>query len=244
MLEEKSLVLRIVIVLLTIIGAVATVFSCAIAYMAFVNPQRTEIVLKQLASPSSSTPVVITVIAPTPTPYPTYTPYPVPTGTPRATQAPAETGGRTPPPGEIVPAGQPISKGAVSVTLEKKIRAEPGKFGFYFVIENSTTEQIVVRYKPSFIKVADDRGTQYFNHKPLELVNSDTLQKALDQVKQFTIDPGQAATLDPSDWYWNEGYPTGIPFFEGGIDPNADFLIVSIDKLAGMENLQWRYDLD
>jgi hypothetical protein len=129
------------------------------SYIAFVNPQRTEIVLKQLSSPSTATPVVITVIAPTQTPYPTYTPYPIPTGTIRAGQTPATTNEQGPTLGEIVPAGQPIGKDGVSVTLEKKILTEPGQFGFYFVIENSTTDQILVRYKPSFVRVTDNLVT-------------------------------------------------------------------------------------
>jgi hypothetical protein len=74
-------------------------------------------------------------------------------------------------------------------------------------------------------------------------VQPDPGEKALEWVKQFTIDPGKAATLEPDRFYGDDRRLTAIPFFEGGVDPDALFLIVSIDKLVGMENLAWRYEL-
>jgi hypothetical protein len=66
MLEDKSPLLRVAIVVLTILGVVATVFSCVLAFLAFVNPQRTEVVIKSISSATTVTPVVIIETAPAP----------------------------------------------------------------------------------------------------------------------------------------------------------------------------------
>lgn len=238
MLEEKSPALRIVIVLLTTIGAVATVFSCVIAYISFVNPQRAEIVLKQLSSPSTSTPVVITVIAPTPTPYPTYTPYPIPISSSKVTQTPTGTDEQSPPPGEIVPAGQTISKAGMSVTMEKDIKVDGDLFGFSFTIKNSRADDYVIRYRSSQFKVVDDLDGQY------ALCACGYSQESLDVVKQFLIGSKQDFVIGPTRYVWSGVTDTSVAFFQGGVNPDATFLIVTIDKLAGMEDLKWRYDLE
>ncbi len=241
MLEEKSPVLRIMIILLTIIGAVATVFSCVIAYMAFVNPQRTEIVLKQLSSPSTFTPVVITVIAPTATPYPTYTPYAGSPSIPEATQMPTEKE-QNPAPGEIVQAGQAISKAGISVTMGEDIGIDRDLFGFSFTIKNSRADNYVIRYKSSYFRVTDDLDNQYTYH--IQWGGCGDTEEALDLVKQSLISSKQVLTIEPTSCGWSGVTAETIPFFKGSIDPDAKFLIVTVDKLAGMENLKWRHDLD
>jgi hypothetical protein len=233
MLEEKSPALRIIIILLTMIGAVATVFSCVIAYIAFVNPQRTEIILKQLSSPSTSTPVVITVIAPTPTPYPTYTPYPTPASMSKATQTPTAASEQSPPPGEIALAGQPISREDIFVYMEDYVDVSGDLFTFSFYIENNSDRQIIVRYRPSDIHVTDDLGTKYRH----------VLGDEGTAVRQFSIDPGERGSIKT---YYDMGRSVYVHLagFQGPISLDAGYLIVSIEKLVGMENLMWRYDLD
>jgi hypothetical protein len=89
MFEEKSPFLGVILTILAIIGAVATVFSCVITLLAFVNPKQLEIRIKQIYPLSTPTPIVIVETAPTPTAPATYTPYP--TNTPYPTYTPLPT---------------------------------------------------------------------------------------------------------------------------------------------------------
>ena len=75
MLEEKNPLLGVIRTILAILGVVATVFSCVIAFLALVNPEQTKVIITSFSSPSTPTPMVIVATVPAPTPLPTYTPY-------------------------------------------------------------------------------------------------------------------------------------------------------------------------
>jgi hypothetical protein len=76
---------------LTIIGTVATVFSCLIAFIVLANPTAAQRFIIEFYNPTTPTPqvVVITQAAPTLPPLPTYTPYP--TNMPLQTNMPIPT---------------------------------------------------------------------------------------------------------------------------------------------------------
>lgn len=87
MTERKNPVLSLAVTALTIVGAVATVFSCLIAFIVLVNPTAAQRVIIEFYNPITPTPQVVLITQPAPTlpPLPTYTPYPsnvpVPTNT-------------------------------------------------------------------------------------------------------------------------------------------------------------------
>lgn len=91
--EKKGWLLNTILVLLSMIGIVATVFSCVLGFLAFMNPAQTEIVIKQLYSTTILTPEVIVVTAPVPpSPVPpTSVPLSSPTSTPFSMAKPTAT---------------------------------------------------------------------------------------------------------------------------------------------------------
>jgi len=78
MTERKYPILSLVNTALAIIGVVATVFSCLIAFIVLVNPTMAQRVIIEFYNPITPTPKVIVITQPAPTlpPLPTYTPYP------------------------------------------------------------------------------------------------------------------------------------------------------------------------
>ncbi len=79
-------VLNLAVTLLAIIGGLATVFSCVLAFLTFINPSGIQRVLVELYPAPTPPPLIITSIAPTQMPLLTYTP--LPTYTPYSTQTP------------------------------------------------------------------------------------------------------------------------------------------------------------
>jgi hypothetical protein len=98
MFEEKSSLLGVILTILAIIGSIATLFSCLIGFMVFVNPKESQEFIVRLYFPETSTPRVITVTALTPTSPTMYTPYPTATSYPTSTPYPTYTPYPMPPP--------------------------------------------------------------------------------------------------------------------------------------------------
>jgi hypothetical protein len=61
------------------------------------------------------------------------------------------------------------------------------------------------------------------------------------QIKTFMLDPGETALLEA---YGDSGDRANIfGCFQEPISYDAKYLIITIDEIAGMSNLNWRYDL-
>lgn len=74
--ERKNPILSLAITALTIIGAVATVFSCLITFIVLVNPTAAQKVIIEFYNPITPTPQVIVITQPAPTALPTNTAAP------------------------------------------------------------------------------------------------------------------------------------------------------------------------
>ena len=227
--KKESQVLQLLIGCFSIIGAIFTILGFIVAVLMVFYQQPIYVFLESvLPTPTSAASVVL---QPTPTQIPT-------------TPTPIAVNEQTPPPGTIVSAGQPISKGGISIILRKSIKTSgycTPNFGLSFTIKNSSREQKFISYKPSFFRGTDDLGNQYF---PAVCAGYGQKEEHLDNIKQFPIEPGESLVLkaDISSWH-SPMIPLYIPFFQGSIPPDAKFIIITIDKFAGMENLMWRYDL-
>ncbi|MBC8252806.1 MAG: hypothetical protein H8E35_02100 [Ardenticatenia bacterium] len=221
----------------SIIGVIFTILGFIVAVLTIFYPQPIYIFLEAIF-PTLTAPASV-VLKPTPVITLSLTPTQVP-----ATPTPITANEQNPPPGTTVPAGQPISKGGISIILRKSIKTSgycTPNFGLSFTIKNSSREQKFISYKPSFFRGTDDLGNQYF---PAVCAGYGQKEEHLDNIKQFPIEPGESLVLkaDISSWH-SPMIPLYIPFFQGSIPPDAKFIIITIDKFAGMENLMWRYDL-
>ena len=65
-----------------------------------------------------------------------------------------------------------------------------------------------------------------------------------DQTKQFTVPNGGTAQIKNSP---NCTYCLGlVDYFDsyrGKIDPSTRYLVITIDKMLGMTNISWKYDV-
>jgi len=264
--SDRSGCFRSLVDIFQIIGAVAGVLSVLIAVVTLIyavrNPERVERVIQLLAgvtpspmavapmpTPMPYTPTLLntpTPYAPNPTftPYPTYTPYP--TLTPViivATRGPVvvtPTPGvdeQIPPPGSVLLAGQAFNKGGITVWAHEEldIHRAPGGVanelvGIAFSIANSSGRQYVIRWKNSYLHLRDNAGREYEQYG-----NTEYFQ----QVKQFVLRPGTTVTIS----YYCDSCETDYGSFYAILTPDVEFLIFTIDEIAGLSNLSWRYDL-
>ena len=235
--RKESRTLNLVIGCFSIIGAIFTILGFIVAVLMIFYQQPIYVFLEAIL-PTPTAPAGV-VLQPTPS----FTLPPTPTQAP-ATPTSIATNEQIPPPGTIVPTGQPISKGGISIILQKSIKTSryyAPNLGLSFTIKNSSQEQKFISYKPSLFQIADNLGKQYF---PVIVAGDGQREEHLDNVKQFLIEPRESVILEPNLWVWHDpSYPLYIPFFQAGIPPDAEFLIITIDQFAGMENLMWRYDL-
>ncbi len=97
---------------------------------------------------------------------------------------------------------------------------------------NGSDHDITVVWSDALMHAKDDRGKTFVQ------VNQD--RYFWGKSMQETVGIGRTA-------YFGTGgcnTPTpGCPLFDGSIDPDAKYLIFTLDKLAGMSNMNWRYDL-
>ncbi len=184
---------------------------------------------------------------PTYTLLPTYTPYPTFTP-PRAvvTQAPViitatpSADQQNPLPSSTILAGQGYTRNGVTVTLRKSIEIrnfDGGYFGFTLSIENRSGQQWVIVWRNSFIHLRDDKGRVYRQW------NEDAIN--WNKNKQFTISNSGTQQLVGTSGNVRFDYDgdTQLDFFQGTIDPSTKYFIFTLDQMAGMTNMSWRYDI-
>ncbi len=152
---------------------------------------------------------------------------------PSATAVPAALSNvQLPNPGSVIAAGQPFTRGGVTVTARRQLYISGLFIGVSFDVQNGSSDQIVVRWKPSFLHLEDDRGRVY--HQRYE----DSAY--FNQVYQFSVAPGASQTISASP----QGYfDTSYAIWEGQIDPKVKYLIFRVDDFAGLSNLSWRFDM-
>lgn len=234
--RKESQALQLLIGCFSIIGAIFTILGFIVAVLMVFYQEPIYVFLEAvLPTPTAAA----TALQPTPVIILSPTPAQVPT-----TPTPTTTNEQIPPPGTIVPAGQPISRGGISIMLQKSLKTSnyyAPNLGLSFTIENASREQKFISHKPSLFRVTDDVGNEYF---PVIVVGDGQKEEHLNNIKQFPIGASESLVLESDLWVWHDpSNALTIPFFQGGIPPDAKFLIITIDRFAGMENLMWEYDL-
>lgn len=181
----------------------------------------------------------------------TYTPYPPnPTLTPYPTEAQPVTvvprspivftatpsaDEQYPPAGSTIVTGQYFSKHGVTITVPNKLEIyREGGFGIDIIVINRGDQEIVVRWRNSFIHVKDDLNRAYRQYSQDETGwNFD---------KQFNIPDGGGYEISPCYLCLGD-FNDKTRNFLGSIDATAKYLIITIDQMAGMTNMNWRYNL-
>lgn len=166
-------------------------------------------------------------------PSPTYTRVAQPTQIP-----PTPTSDKqNPPSGSVIVPGQAFSKSGIAVWTQKnlEIHRHPGgvqndSIGIPFYIANNSGEQYVIRWKNSLLHLKDDKGHEYQQWGD---------GAVLERFKQINLPPGKTITISCycdscEDAYWS---------FAAVLTPDVKYLIFTIDQIAGMTNLNWRYDV-
>lgn len=177
---------------------------------------------------------------PTYTPLPTQQPYTsIPTPKPNVTVvtprpitvvAAPSADQQNPLPGSILQVGQNYSKDGIVVGLKKSLDLYGSSFAPCIIISNQSGQQLIIRWKNSYIHAKDDKNKIY---SPENQNASDW-----DTVQQASLSDGDKYETNPyQPWSFHKG------LFRGPIDPTAKYIVISIDQLAGMTNMNWRFDL-
>lgn len=172
-----------------------------------------------------------------PTPQPTYTPSPTPkanvivvTPKPLIITATATNDQQSPLPGSIILAGQAYNKSGVSVALKKSLDINGSLFSPRIIIENHSGQQLIARWSDSYLHVRDDKGRTY-------------PQVGQGVSNWGAIEQREIAVGESFETQSGQPWPLSTSSFRGPIAPDAKYVIFTIDQIAGMTNLNWRYDL-
>lgn len=234
-------------IIAAIIGGIALVAAAAIGVIigreteGVQQPPKevTRIVVATVASGNSGV-QPSELFNPTHTPYPpnpTYTPYPtepppvtvvtrasvVFTATPNADE-------QEPPPGSILRVGETFTKNQVAVTL-LAIDINSQGVGLRLTIKNNRGEGIPIIWTQSNVHLRDDRGHSYRQ----KWQGYDWFK----YINQFTLAPSEQTELN----YESRFIASTFGYFDGGIDPAAKYLTVTLDRIGGMEDMNWQYEL-
>ncbi|MBI5652241.1 MAG: hypothetical protein HZC40_17630 [Chloroflexi bacterium] len=137
---------------------------------------------------------------------------------------------QNPPPGSILQVGQNYSKDGIVVGLKKSLDLYGSSFAPCMIISNQSGQQLIIRWRNSYIHAKDDKNKIY---SPENQNASDW-----DTVQQASLSDGDKYETNPyQPWSFHKG------LFRGPIDATAKYIIISIDQLAGMSNMSWRFDL-
>lgn len=138
-----------------------------------------------------------------------------------------------PPPGKILPAGEGFTKGGTTITFGKSITIGDNYISFSIFVENQTGRQLPILYRNSFMHLRDDTGRTYGSYFQSKSDWNDT--------KQFIIPSGQKQEMDSAySWYSLVGR---FDCFAVKLDPSVKYLVFTLDQLAGMSNMNWKYDI-
>lgn len=145
-----------------------------------------------------------------------------------------------PAPGSIIAAGQGYTKNGVTLTLKNQIDLRSyylgtPLFGFQMIIENRSGRQLIVLWKNASVHAKDDKGRSYERGAALGEEN-------WRRDKQFTLDNGKSKIMQMNSSAMGDNDDDFAPFI-GPIDSSAKYLIFTIDQMAGLSNLNWKYDL-
>lgn len=182
------------------------------------------------APPPTTAPTVST-IAPRPsvspseapdTAEPSMTPSVMPSETPTLANL-----DQLPPPGTVLKAGQVFSKGGLAVTLDDKLQITDGEIYLHFTIFNQRSANYILRFRRGVIHVQDSLGND-FEHVYCCGEGSGSIYST-------TIYPNGSYS-HPIGWSTHDEFP-------GIIQPEASYLMLILDEMAGMQDLRWTISL-
>lgn len=224
-----------------VIGAIALVVGTAIGAVLGARSQPIQVFL----GVDTPTAIAQTNILGLPFPQPTYTL--LPTYTPYPTLTPARTivvpkpitvvptlstDQQNPLPGSAILAGQPYTRNRITITPSKSVQVSGNAIGISIVIENQSSQQVIILWKNSYVHLKDNDGKNY--------PQASESKPDWNSIKQFAIANGETKNMPTMCCIF---YPDAFDFFQGPIDPSAKYLIFTIDQLGAMSNMNWRYDL-
>jgi hypothetical protein len=241
-------------ILVALIGALGVIIAALITGVFALlveqtksNANATNVAATFVAQRTADVPVAQATytLPPTHTPLPTQQPYTaIPTPKPNVTvvtpkpeivTATPSADQQNPPPGSILRIGQSYKKNNITISSSKSIGMEYGRFSFSIYIENQGNQQIVVLWRNSFVHLRDDKGKEF--HQAYES-SSDWNRN-----KQFTVPNSEIREMPSKSWAGFYNTDDAFDWFVGRLDPNVKYLVLTIDQLAGMTNLNWRYDI-
>lgn len=130
-------------------------------------------------------------------------------------------------------AGEPYTARGLVISLGPEYSIDRNMIFLNFAIRNISEQSIVIRYQNGYFHVTDDIGNEY----------KQICEDVYYTTKQYELEGGRDSTIASSEYCVWAGSPNNIATFQGVIDVRANYLIVTVDQFMGMENLQWRLDL-
>lgn len=128
---------------------------------------------------------------------------------------------------------QEFEDDGIIIYMQNDITLTSDQIRLGVVVANERSSQYVLRFRPDAFSLTDDLGNSY----PLYLRNEDdrrrTYQASIQPSKDYYISFTRPVRFDSIDLGW----------FQGPIDIDASYLIFTIDSLAGMNPIAWKYDL-
>ncbi len=148
--------------------------------------------------------------------------------TERPTEAPTVSLDQAPAAGTTLNAGEFFSKGGIDVTLENKLQITNGQIYLHFTVYNNRASNYLLRFRRGDIHVTDSLGNE-FEHVYC-------CGEGSGSIFSTTIYPGSNYS-HPIGWSTHDE-------FVGAIRPEATYLVVSIDNIAGMSDVRWMISLE
>lgn len=216
-----------------VIALVGTLIGCMACVAAWLVVPEVRQALRLGSSATPSTPPhIVTATAVSEAPTPTFTPQP--SGTPGETPTQQATAtATTGPTGESLLAGEPYTARGLAISLGPEYSIDRNMILLNFAIRNVSDQSTVISYQNGYFHVTDNIGNEY------KRMCEDTYYTT----KQYELEGGKDSTIGTTVYCSWAGGPNNIGPFQGIIDVKANYLIVTVDQFMGMENLQWRLDL-
>ena len=138
-----------------------------------------------------------------------------------------------PPPGSNIPAGSGYKKNDVMVTALGDIATRGTTIQIQIVIRNNSAKVLLVLWKNSYVHLRDDKGRVYRRYGEGDPGIDENKQASVGVGNDFRINWPEEMWLGCCDHYE----------FVGPIDPQAKYLVLTVDQIVGMTNLNWRFNI-
>ena len=141
-----------------------------------------------------------------------------------------------------VPVGTTIIYDGWALTLANKIEIDRGLIYLSFTVRNMTENTKVFRYIKSGVTLHDNNG----NHFPFDMVSTDCQRRGdeINITQQLSLNSNGTETIKSVKWHQNPCVtPRYIPPFEGRIDINVDYLVITINDWGPFSDVVFHMDM-